>query len=62
MSQPKGQYKLPAIRTSGSDGDANQRHPDWAGKIAKAKEARQAGQELRKGKPSTFSTDLRMPL
>lgn len=31
---------------------------DWPNKIAKAKEARRAGQVARKGKPATFSTHM----
>ena len=33
----------------------------WAHKIALAKEARKAGQELRKGKPKVFTTTPRPP-
>ena len=31
--------------------------PEWAQRIAKALEARRAGQELRKGKPQGFATE-----
>ena len=32
------------------------RDPDWAAKIAKAREAREAARKVRKGKPATFPT------
>lgn len=33
---------------------AEERDPDWAARIAKAREAREAAQKVRKGKPATF--------
>jgi hypothetical protein len=34
------------------------RDTDWPNKIAKAKEARRAGNVARKGKPAAFSTNM----
>ncbi len=57
-----------AAQTSKSEGpipppvdDSNRPDMDWQTKIAKAKEARKAAQEHRKGKPVTFASNTYGP-